>query len=328
MSSSTSSNSESQSSSSTEPCLRNWLELPREVTASILLRLGTIEMIDNAQVVCTQWFNICKDPSLYRSIDMRNNLGRSSDYLKKLCMHAVDRSCGGLVDIDIESFGTDELLSYITQRTSHLRRVRLALCPGISDAGLSRAASRLPMLEELEIHFGNISKYGIEVVGRCCPLLKTFKFSKRGIRYPFDDEALAIAQNMHGLHHLHIVGNKLTNEGLEAILNGCPRLESLDLRRCFLLDLRGDIGRRCAERIRNLRRPSDSIDDYEFAAEVDGVEHPGNYYVYDGDDLSTYIIYDRNNDPYDEYNANNDYGYGYGYGSDHRRVYGDYYYYD
>lgn len=32
----------------------------------------------------------------------------------RLCRHAVDRSCGGLLDINIDYFGTDDLLKYIT----------------------------------------------------------------------------------------------------------------------------------------------------------------------------------------------------------------------
>lgn len=36
--------------------------------------------------------------------------------LGKMCMHAVDRSEGHLVDINIEYFGTDELLLYIADR--------------------------------------------------------------------------------------------------------------------------------------------------------------------------------------------------------------------
>ena len=112
-----SSASSSSSSSSSEEC-RNWLELPRDVTVSILQRLGTIEILETAQKVCMLWRNISKDPSMWNSIDMRN-LGdlHDMDYdLEKMCIHAIDRSCGHLQDINIEYFGTDKLLAYITQR--------------------------------------------------------------------------------------------------------------------------------------------------------------------------------------------------------------------
>ncbi|KAM1004484.1 hypothetical protein ACFX13_004726 [Malus domestica] len=71
---------------------------------------------------------------------------------------------------------------------------------------------------------------------------------------------------MHDLHHLQLFGNQLTNEGLKEIVDCCPHLESLDLRHCLNLDLSGDLGKRCVERIQNLLLPNDSIDDYEFLA--------------------------------------------------------------
>ncbi|GMY38025.1 F-box protein SKIP19-like [Fagus crenata] len=123
----------SSSSSSSSDQYRNWLELPRDLTASILLRLGAIEILENAQNVCTLWRNICKDPSMWRYIDMRN-LGDLHDMpydLEKMCLHAIDRSSGQLVGINIEYFGTDELLTHITQ--SNLIVEFIVVCWSIFD---------------------------------------------------------------------------------------------------------------------------------------------------------------------------------------------------
>ncbi|XP_068316402.1 F-box protein SKIP19-like [Pyrus communis] len=70
---------------------------------------------------------------------------------------------------------------------------------------------------------------------------------------------------MHGLQHLQVFANELTDEGLREILDCCPRLVSLDLRYCFNLRVDGDLRMRCAEGIRTLWLPEDSIADYEFA---------------------------------------------------------------
>ncbi|XP_041027034.1 putative F-box/LRR-repeat protein 23 [Juglans microcarpa x Juglans regia] len=230
---------------------RNWLELPRDVTVSILLRLGAIEILTSAQRVCLLWRNLCKDPSMWRKIDMRN-LGDLWDMpydLETMCRHAVDRSCGQLVDINVEYFGTDELLHYIAESSSQVRRLRLVCCYKISGKGLSEVAAKLPLLEDLEILYGLLSKEPLEAVGRCCPLLKSLKFNSQGYRRPrieCDEEAIAIAENMTELRHLQLFGNKLTNDGLKAILDGCHHLESLDLRQCFNVNLTGNLGRRCA----------------------------------------------------------------------------------
>ncbi|XP_075667599.1 F-box protein SKIP19-like [Castanea sativa] len=259
----------SSSSSSSEEC-RNWLELPRDVTVSILQRLGTIEILETAQKVCTLWRNISKDPSMWNSIDMRNLGDRDMDCdLEKMCNHAIDRSCGHLQDINIEHFGTDNLLAYITQSSSQLRRLRLVCCDSISEKALREAAAKLPLLDELGITLFLLPKESLEAVGHCCPLLKSLKWNQKwdAADKECDEEAVAIAKNMPELHHLQLIGNQLTNDGLQAILDGCPHLESLDLRRCFNVTLSGNLGRRCAERIKSLRHPNDSMDGYEFLAE-------------------------------------------------------------
>ncbi|KAE8670623.1 putative F-box/LRR-repeat protein 23 [Hibiscus syriacus] len=263
---------------------RNWLELPPDVTASILSRLGAIEILSSAQDVCSQWRKICKDPSMWRSIDMRNLGEWDKDYVhEKMCFHAVDHSCGHLLDINIEYFGTDDLLLYIAERSVHLKRLRLFSCFGISDEGLSKAALKLPFLEELEIFIGPISKHAVETIGRSCPHLKSFKYNLQRCKgYVCDDEALAIAQTMPELRHLQLLGNGLTNEGLQAILDGCPHLEYLDLRQCFSVRLVGNLEKRCVERIKNLRHPSDPTHDFKFVTEdLDTWYNPSDYDDYD-----------------------------------------------
>lgn len=99
---------------------RNWTELPPELTSSILIRLGAVEILENAQKVCRSWRRVCKDPSMWRKIVIDNRGDRASfKYdLESMCRHAVDRSQGGLLEIDIEYFGTDKLLDYIADRFS------------------------------------------------------------------------------------------------------------------------------------------------------------------------------------------------------------------
>ncbi|PQQ07434.1 F-box protein SKIP19 [Prunus yedoensis var. nudiflora] len=287
---------------------RNWVELPNDVTASILSRLGAIEILTSAQMVCVTWRNICKDPLTWRTIDMRVDLDdqRHIHYdLEKMCRHAVDRSSGNLIDINVDIFGTDELLKYITDSSMGIKRLRLAHCYDITNEGLSEVASKLPLLEDLEISYCSFSHEPLEVVGASCPLLKSFKFNNRWYRWPREesnDDALAIAGTMHELRHLQLLGNKLTTDGLRAILDRCPHLESLDLRRCFNLKLGGKSGRRCAERIKKLRLPDDPIDNSEL------VDTDIDYGSNDEDNPSAFPDVDSMFD-YDEYefSSGNDY---------------------
>lgn len=76
-------------------------------------------------MVCMAWHIICQDPLMWRTIDMANDADYDDMFynLDAMCRHAVDRSCGGLVDINIEHFGDDDLLKYITDRYSKLKFV-------------------------------------------------------------------------------------------------------------------------------------------------------------------------------------------------------------
>ncbi|KAJ8549325.1 hypothetical protein K7X08_033032 [Anisodus acutangulus] len=258
-----------------------WVELPREITSDILCRLGAVEILLNAQRVCSTWWKACHDPTMWRVIDMSSarDVDRDDDDLTKMCHIAIDRSQGQLLEIKVKNFGDDDLLKYISQRSSQLRHIRLVSCDDISDGGLAAVAKNFPLLEELHIYLSVISAVGIEAVGRSCPQLKSFTlndcgfrgFRRNGIRnlqINVNDQALVIAANMPELQHLALFGNNMTNEGLCAILDGCPRLESLDLRHCYSIDLKGDLGKRCRQQIIDLKYPRDSTHGYEFSNHI------------------------------------------------------------
>lgn len=110
----TAAESESSSSSSAPPP-PPWIELPEDVTANILQRLGAQEMLESAQIVCTTWRKVCLDPAMWRVIDLENT-GVSDEEYNSMCRCAVDRSQRQLIDLRIASFGDDELLRYIVDR--------------------------------------------------------------------------------------------------------------------------------------------------------------------------------------------------------------------
>ncbi|XP_074286038.1 putative F-box protein At4g05475 [Silene latifolia] len=268
----------------------NWLELLEDIWVLIFSKLLTIELIENVQKVCMLFRKICKLPVTFRTINMTVpsdrryvDLPRS---LNNLTRYAIDSSAGGLIDIYLEyrrGYRYNDIphttLTYITERCKDLKHLRLGYVYNLSltDKKLIEAVKRLPMLEEIQFIHCSFSDKTVEAIGHACPSLTSFGLNGAECKLPdyassdedymsyvvdfmCNEKALAISKSMPKLRHLQLIGNSMYNEGLKAILDGCPHLKSMDLRACFHIDLSGDLGKRLANM--HLRYPNDPTADY------------------------------------------------------------------
>ncbi|RLN03606.1 diacylglycerol kinase 5-like [Panicum miliaceum] len=211
---------------------RNWSELPLDALALVFTKLGVVEVLMGAGLVCHSWLDTAKVPSLWRYLDMGHNnvveVKRRSggrDVLGAMAKEAVDRAGGQLEVFLGEEFVDDDLLKYM-------------------GAGFVEAINKFPLLEELKLSACESvrGRATYEAVGKACRNLKRFEVGKHmalpcafGIDHGDNldcDEARVIA-TMHGLRSLKISHSKLNNKALAAILDTCPRLENLDLQFCF-----------------------------------------------------------------------------------------------
>ncbi|KAJ9566012.1 hypothetical protein OSB04_001978 [Centaurea solstitialis] len=257
--------------SAVEPSLamegrRDWLQMPDEIMGGMILqRLGAIDILMNAQKVCRNWRRICKDPVMWKIIDMDYSSCRvwytKKDY-ENLIKQAVHRSCGELIHIRLNYHVTKDLLDFISRRSTKLKSLCLMRCYNITDYGLNNAVKRLPHLETLELSYISIGVEDIEVIGHNCPQLKSFTM-KEGLGgvYGFTmkkgfggvyGHAHAIANSMHALCHLKLFGTMGDDDEIQAILNGCPHHESLHMRFSFsALDRKLEI--LCKEQIKDFK---------------------------------------------------------------------------
>lgn len=189
------------------------------------------------------------------------------------------------------------LFNYICfNRSGQLKCLQLAFCYNVSAQGLSEAVKKFPLLEELHLSFISITQEAIESIGCSCPRLKSFELNHRVCsfqRMEYDEEAVAIAESMPELQHLQLIGNKMTDDGLLTILNGCSHLESLDMRQCFNVRFGGNLRTKCSQQIKKLRWPTDSTEDYRFHGEIYDSELDCPYDIYDTDSSydSDYVEY-------------------------------------
>ncbi|KAK9706986.1 hypothetical protein RND81_07G165400 [Saponaria officinalis] len=300
---------------------RSLVELPRDVSLNILRRLDQVEILESAQFVCKPWYDICKDPSLWRCIRFKDledlEIYRLNLLFKeepkrepkrvfnheKMVFNAIDRSAGGLIDLDIEGFLPDGICSYVASRSTQVKRLRFVHCC-IPFKDLVEALEKQSSLDELELtlcSFDNDSsdmfspRKFISVINSCPLSLTTLKLNERGSRTPYrssDMVALTIAGRFPQLHHLQFIGHDITTVGLTAILDGCPHLQSLDVRACFHLDLEGNLGERLTKQVKNLLRPSDLTEDYFYPIEDEDEDYGFGLCSRDTDFYEYYSDYD------------------------------------
>ena len=153
------------------------------------------------------------------------------------------------------------LLCLFCNRSRWIKRIQIRSCFSLSDEGLIDAFSKFPFLEELNVALCAFSVIPLVAVGNYCPCLKSLKLnchlcstsaldSEGEEEADEDDAAIAIGRSIPALHHLQLVGNAMTNLGLKAILDGCPHLESLDLRQCLNVNLKGVLGEGVVSRLK------------------------------------------------------------------------------
>ncbi|XP_047940814.1 putative F-box/LRR-repeat protein 23 [Salvia hispanica] len=232
-----------------------WMNLPRDVTANILQRLGEEELLRSALLVCSSWWRISKDPALWRVLIFSNPDKQNWLYdYDLMCRCAVDRSmraCWSTCTVQYHGFD----INYISQSDwslLYLSRIR--------------HSKSLPSLNCEFVPLEGDEYESLEFYRNLC--------------------ALAISVSMPNLQHLQLFAHWIEDEGLEDILDGCPHLESLDVRQCFVLLLEGDLEKRCRQTIKHLKLPNDPVSDSDVpwpncdGCNMFGVDAYSEVYVY------------------------------------------------
>ncbi|GAU22400.1 hypothetical protein TSUD_122860 [Trifolium subterraneum] len=105
----------------------NWLELPTDITTNILQRLSTIDIVTSACQVCPLWWNICKDPLMWRTVDMTSCAGSHIQRLRlEECNEISDK---GFIECVMKLSKLEELkITYNEQLSSHSIAVVARCC--------------------------------------------------------------------------------------------------------------------------------------------------------------------------------------------------------
>ncbi|CAO2206068.1 unnamed protein product [Urochloa humidicola] len=167
------------------PSDRDWSELPLDALATVFGKIGAIEILMGAGLVCRSWLQAAKLPDLWRYVDMAHHklvdelsygygiiddLGFSDDeiidgvgfssvkpnkiinneVLRAMAKVAVDRSGGHLEMFVGKEFVNDELLKYIADRSPALKKLGLISCFGVSNGVLTYSSSSAATLAAVQ----------------------------------------------------------------------------------------------------------------------------------------------------------------------------------
>ncbi|KAG8058810.1 hypothetical protein GUJ93_ZPchr0002g24936 [Zizania palustris] len=252
---------------------RDWAEMPSDALAVVFGKLRVIDLLTGAELVCRAWRQLAAtDPTIWRRVDMNYLRYRldNKDEAKAMARTAVDRAAGTMEAFSADYFVTDGLLLYISKRASSLKSLHLHLCLNVSNEGMAEAMKGFPQLEELDITICSLHGDLCQSIGKACPQLKCFRLNMIfRDSYGWDDntEALGIANNMPELRELQLIGSDLINDGLISILDHCLHLETVDIRRCYNIQMDDALESKCA-RIRNLKLPHDLISDFKYRTNI------------------------------------------------------------
>ncbi|CAO2209859.1 unnamed protein product [Urochloa humidicola] len=263
---------------------RDWAALPRSIVLDVFLRLGPREVMLGAEFACKPWRSVAlEEPVLWRHVGMDpwdpfdKRWRCSSDSVERdMKLVAVDRAKGQCEGF--KGYCNDEYLLDLVGRAPSLKVLHIEHNSYYySGVELVEALEKLTLLEDLQIDFNYSIDWDenmLESVCEACPHIKKLvlmyascfdlecnedEFHKEPI-----DGAIPV---MPELHTLGLYDCELSTDGLKAILDSCPLLETLHTDGYFnKRKMDKELRMKCT-RIKNLtldtkKKPSNSYFDY------------------------------------------------------------------
>ncbi|OIW16601.1 hypothetical protein TanjilG_02807 [Lupinus angustifolius] len=224
------------------PDFCSWDELIPDALGVIFTHLSLQERLTIVPSVCKSWASAVAGPYCWQEIDIEDwSSYCEPDKLDRMLEMLITRSSGSLRKLCVSCIQTERIFAFIAENAGSVRTLRLPRC-NMSDSMVEHFTGKLSMLSFLDVSYCiKIGAHGLETIGKNCKLLEGFCRNMHPVETAgkaFEDkEAIAIASTMPKLKHLEMVYHLISTEGVLQILSSCPKLEFLDLRGCWGVNL-------------------------------------------------------------------------------------------
>ncbi|KAK3144647.1 hypothetical protein QOZ80_4AG0315890 [Eleusine coracana subsp. coracana] len=236
-----------------------------EILALVLRgRIPADEVARNVARVCRAWRAATASPDMWGDVDIEawcrrvNCRAKADAAVRRL----VARAQGTLRRLSVYRIGNAAFTCVAA--SGKLLNVLQIPMSDVTDGAVEKHAECLPALRVLDIsNCLKITSRGIEALGRHCKLLIQLKRNMPPPELPMgnnaaakvvQEEALAVANTMPVLQQLELAYGLFSDIALDAVLNECPLLRTLDILGCWNVRLDGDIEERCCA-LESFREP-------------------------------------------------------------------------
>ncbi|KAF5185680.1 F-box/LRR-repeat protein [Thalictrum thalictroides] len=219
--------------------------MPEDMLVKIFMSLNTMDMIDGVRRVCSSWRHAWRvassDPNVWKTIDLgmlQSNFIKTivppyiwvSEESDKKLMHVLKMAfklSGSNVRtliFDINLYLKNEHLTYVAQRSPHLKRLVLPACEFITASCIEEAVLQWPELESLTVDC--IGEHFLIPIGNNCKNFTELKIMEG----PFDIHTAAnISFHFPKLKVLSLRCSLLQEVAINYILKNMKHLEVLNL---------------------------------------------------------------------------------------------------
>ncbi|XP_058781957.1 F-box protein FBW2 [Vicia villosa] len=225
---------------------RSWDELIPDALGVIFTNLSLQERVTVIPRVCKSWARAVSGPYCWQEIDIEEWSNHCQpDKLDQMLHMLINKSCGSLRKLCVSGLQSESIFTFIAENAGSLRSLRLPRS-NMSDLVVEQIAGKFSMITFLDVSYCiKIGASAIEMIGMNCKMLEGLCRNMHPLdtadKPLQDDEAYAIAATMPKLKHLEMAYQRISTLGVVRIFSSCPKLEFLDLRGCWSVNLDNNV---------------------------------------------------------------------------------------